>query len=167
MNEITNEFHKYDLKEINREYLKYADEDERKKILPKTVGGSKVHLLLGIKNTRIQPVLMKVLPSGVGVYLSPFKDVNGSRIIYAGPSKWFTRTDNDCTQNSNYAIYSVFGTNIRDGVDYELNTDCLNGGQIVDNVVQRSPCAKLIETSDNELNADWSNEGQIVENVVQ
>ena len=27
MNEITNEFHKYDLKEINREYLKYADKD--------------------------------------------------------------------------------------------------------------------------------------------
>ena len=53
MNEITNEFHKYDLKEINREYLKYTNEDERKKILPKTVGGSKVHLLLDIKNTRI------------------------------------------------------------------------------------------------------------------
>ena len=56
-------------------------------ILPKTVGGNKVHSLLGIKNTRIQPVLIKVLPSGVGVYLSPFKDVWGSRIIFAGPSK--------------------------------------------------------------------------------
>ena len=40
MNEITNEFHKYDLKELNLEYLKYADEDERKNVLPKTVGGS-------------------------------------------------------------------------------------------------------------------------------
>ena len=55
---------------------------------------------------------MKVLPSGVGVYLSQFKDVNGSRIIFAGPSKWFTRADNDCNPESNYAIYSVFGTNI-------------------------------------------------------
>ena len=69
------------------------------------------------------------------MYLSPFRDVNESRIIYAGPSKWFTRTDNDCTQNSNYAIYSVFGTNIRDKVDNELNNDCLNKGRIVDNVV--------------------------------
>ena len=46
-------------------------------ILPKMVGESKVHLLLGVKNTRIQPVLLQVLPSGVGFYLSPFKDVWG------------------------------------------------------------------------------------------
>ena len=45
MNEITSEFHKYDLEEINLEYLKYADEEERENVLPKTVGGSKVHLL--------------------------------------------------------------------------------------------------------------------------
>ena len=68
---------------------------EKEYVLPKTVGGSKVHLLLGIKNTKIQPVLIKVLPSGVSVYLSPFKDVQGSRIIYAGPIKCFTRMDDD------------------------------------------------------------------------
>ena len=147
--------------------MKYADENEKKKVLPKAVGGSKVPLLLGIKNTRIQPVLMKVLPSGVGVYLSPFRDVNGSRIIYAGRSKWFTRTDNDCTQNSNYAIYSVFGTNIRDKVDNELNNDCLNKGRINDNVVQQSPGANLIKISDNELETDCLKEGRIVDNVVQ
>ena len=76
MNEITTEFLKYDLEESNLEYLKYAGEGEKENILPKTVGDSKVHLLLGIKNTKIQPVLIKVLPSGVGVYLSPFKDVD-------------------------------------------------------------------------------------------
>ena len=65
MNEVTAEFHRYDLEEINLEYLKYASEDEKENILPKTIGGSKVHLLLGIKNTKIQPVLIKVLPSGV------------------------------------------------------------------------------------------------------
>ena len=59
-------------------------------ILLKTVGGSKVHLLLGVKNTRIQPELIRVISSEVGVYLSPFKDVWGSRIIFAGPSKVFT-----------------------------------------------------------------------------
>ena len=52
--EITTEFQKYDLEEINLEYLKYAGEGEKETILPKTVGGSKVHLLLGIKNTKIQ-----------------------------------------------------------------------------------------------------------------
>ena len=38
----------------------------------------------------------------------------------------------------------MFGTNIRDGVDYELNNDCLNKGWIVDNVVQRSSGVKMI-----------------------
>ena len=51
---ITTEFQKYDVEEINLEYLKYAGEGEKETILPKTVGGSKVHLLLGIKNTKIQ-----------------------------------------------------------------------------------------------------------------
>ena len=112
MNELSTEFHKYGLEEINLEYLKYASDGEKEHILPKTVGGSKVHLLLGIKNTKIQPVLIKVLPSGVGVYLSPFEDVEGSRIIYAGPSKCFTRIDNEQNQESNHAIYTVFGTDI-------------------------------------------------------
>ena len=59
MNELTTEFHKYDLEEINLEYLKHASDSEKENVLPKTVGGSKVHLLLGIKNTKIQPVLSK------------------------------------------------------------------------------------------------------------
>ena len=46
------------------------------------------------------------------MYLSPFKDVDGSRIIYAGPSKCFTRIDNDQNLESNYTIYTVFGTGI-------------------------------------------------------
>ena len=106
-NEITPEFHKYDIEEINLEYLKDANDDEKENILPKTVGGSKVHLLLGLKNTKIQPVLIKVLASGVGVYLSHFKDVDGSRIIYAGLSKCFTQTDDDMNRESNHAVYTV------------------------------------------------------------
>ena len=100
--------------------MKDASDGEKENILPKTVGGSKVHLLLGIKNTKIQPVLIKVLPSGVGVYLSPFKDVDGSRIIYAEPSKCFTTIDNDQNLDSNHAIYSVFSK----GIENELiNTE--------------------------------------------
>ena len=84
MKDVTKEFCKYDLEEINQEFLNNASSVERNYILPKTVGGSKVHLLLGIRNSKIQPILIIVLPSGVGVYLSLFKDVEGSRIIYAG-----------------------------------------------------------------------------------
>ena len=107
MKDITMKFGKYDLEEINQECLNNGSSVERNYILPKIVGGSKVHLLLGIRNTKIQPVLIKGLPSGVGVYLSLFKDVEGSRIIYAGLSKCFTRTDDDLNRESNHAMYTV------------------------------------------------------------
>ena len=48
-------------------------------------------MLLGIKNTNLDPVLIKVLPSGIAVYLSPFEDIYGSRLIFAGPHKSFTK----------------------------------------------------------------------------
>ena len=114
--------------------------------LPKTLGGSKVHLLLGIKNTKIQPVLVKVLPSRVGVYLSPFKDVNGSMVIYAGPSKWFTKTGNDCNQESNYAIYSAFGTSIK---NEPCSTDKYKEPRSESiNKVEISPWVKTLELND-------------------
>ena len=43
----------------------------------------------------------------------------------------------------------------------------MNKGRIVDNVVQRSPSANLIEIFDNELETDCLNKGRIVDNVVQ
>ena len=75
MKRVTSEFGEYGLEEIDKESISSANELEKEYILPKMVGGSKVHLLLGVKNTRIQPTLLRVLSSGIGVYLSPFKDV--------------------------------------------------------------------------------------------
>ena len=72
------------------EYRDQAEPSEKDIILPERVGGSKVQLLLGIKNTNLDSVLVKILPSGVAVYRSLFKDV-GSRMIFAGPHKSFTR----------------------------------------------------------------------------
>ena len=95
MNNVTTEFAEYDLNEIGKEFISSFTEQEKDYILPKIVGGSKVHLLLGVKNTRIQPVLLRVLSLGVGVYLSPFKNVWGSRIIFAGPSKYFTQANKE------------------------------------------------------------------------
>ena len=62
---------------------------------------------LGVQNTRIQPVLLRVFPSGVAVYKSPFKDVTGSQIIFAGPSKFFTQANKDQQRDSSHAVYSV------------------------------------------------------------
>ena len=94
MSDVTAGFGSYDLSEIAEEYRNQVDEAEKDVVLLERVGGSRVHLLLGIKNTNLDPVLIKVLPSGIAVYLSPFKDIYGSRMIFAGPHKSFTRSDN-------------------------------------------------------------------------
>ncbi len=61
MDDVTGGFGTYDLKEICQEYLEQAKDEEKDLTLPEKVGGSKVHLLLGIKNTNLDPVLVKVL----------------------------------------------------------------------------------------------------------
>ena len=91
MDDVTAGFGSYDLSEIAEEFRNQAAGAEKDVVLLKRVGGSRVHLLLGIKNTNLDPVLVKVLPSGIAVYLSPFKDIYGSRMIFAGPHKSFTK----------------------------------------------------------------------------
>ena len=93
--DVTGGFGTYDLLEIFQKYRDQTGEEEKDQILPQKVGGSKVHLLLGIKNINLDPVLIKVLPSGgITVYMSPFKDIYGSRLIFPGPQKSFTKADN-------------------------------------------------------------------------
>ena len=46
------------------------------------MGGSEVHLLLEIKNTKLDPIWIKTLPSGVAVYQSVFKDIWGSDLKF-------------------------------------------------------------------------------------
>ena len=104
MENVTAGFGEYNLKEIAQEFRDTASLAELEYVLPETVGGTKVHLLLGIKNTRIQPTLIRVLPSGVGVYLSPFKDVWGSRIIFVSPNKVFTQANREQQRDSNHAV---------------------------------------------------------------
>ena len=59
MRNVTTGFGKYDLEEIGQEFRSSANSTEMSYILPKTVGGCKVHLLLRVKNTKIQPVLIR------------------------------------------------------------------------------------------------------------
>ena len=105
MNDITTGFGSYDLSEIAAEYRNQADETDKNVSLPEKVGGSRVHLLLGIKNTNLDPVLIKVLSSGIVVYLSPFKDIYGLWIIFAGPHKSFTKSDNGVKTEMSNAVF--------------------------------------------------------------
>ena len=54
--------------------------------------------------------MLRVLPSGVGVYLSQFKDIWGSRIIFAGPRKLFNLANEELESKTVYAIYSAMQT---------------------------------------------------------
>ena len=113
MDNVTSGFGEYDLEKVIQEYKETASDSESEFTLPQSVGGTKVHLLLGIKNTRIQPTLLKVLPYGLGVYLSPFKDIWGSRIIFAGPNKVFTKANREQSRDSNHVVYTCeFGKEV-------------------------------------------------------
>ena len=124
MNNVTSaEFAEYDLNEIGKEFISSSIEQEKDYILPKTMGGSRVHLLLEVKNTRIQPVLLRVLSLGVGVYLSPFKDMWGSRIAFAGPSKSFTLANWEQQRKTVQATYSVKENYEKTNITGELRSE--------------------------------------------
>ena len=105
MSDVTSGFGSYDLSEIAEEYRNQADEKDKNVDLPEKVGGSRVHLLLEIKNTNLDPVLIKVLSSGIAVYLSPFKDIYSSRIIFGGPHRSFTKSDNGLKTEMSNAVF--------------------------------------------------------------
>ena len=63
------------------------------------MGGSDAHLLVGIKNTNLDPVWIKTLSSGVAVYRSVFRDIWGSNLIFAGPHKTFSNISRICAIN--------------------------------------------------------------------
>ena len=105
MDQVTSKFKRYDLSEIVAEFRQCADTKIKHEILPPYVAGSEVHLLLGIKNTYLNPVLLGILPSGVGVYRSPFVDIFGSRIIFAGPHSSFTSHNGGLKDDISHAIF--------------------------------------------------------------
>ena len=80
---VTVPFPKVDFTKIHAEIRREIPFLE-KEILPDTVGGGPVHMLMGIKDLSIHPQLIKVLPSGLAVYRSAFMDSSGSTIIIAG-----------------------------------------------------------------------------------
>ena len=65
MDSITSKFNKFDLAEISREYREYTGNQKNQTPLPEYVGGSEVHLLLGIKNTKMQPVGLYIVQEHV------------------------------------------------------------------------------------------------------
>ena len=100
--QVTQSFDKFDLSEIIQEALESPDLDLGDCHLPEHIGGSKAHLILGIKDLAIMPKLLCVLPSGVGVWKSPFVDRWGSDICFGGPHPTFS------SNNNNHHIHAYF-----------------------------------------------------------
>ena len=63
MDSVTTRFKEYNLKKIGDEYRALCDLDAKVVILPPKIVGSKVHLLIGINNTKLSPVLERILDS--------------------------------------------------------------------------------------------------------
>ena len=120
MDSVTSKFNKYDLSNICAEFTSLSDPNQSVPPLPKYVGGSEVHLLLGIKNTNLDLVWIKTLPSGVAVYQSVFKDIWGSDLIFAGPHKTFTNGNK--TSNVNHVIFGKHSIISEPGVEDDIWT---------------------------------------------
>ena len=60
------------------------------RILPRRIGGDRVKILLGIKNTMLNPRILLTLPNGLGIYESMFYDIYQSNICFGGPHTVFT-----------------------------------------------------------------------------
>ena len=92
MTSITGTFPRFNLQEVNSDLKRHKNKAiQPSEQLPAEVGGSEVHLLLGIKDTELEPALIFTLPNGLGVYRSKLKDKFGSSICYGGPHKSFTK----------------------------------------------------------------------------
>ena len=85
---IAGTLRKQSLKEVNKELRRSGLIDQHIP-LPKHTAGGNVGVLVGIQDIQLDPVLIAVLPSGIGVYRCPFLDVWGSQIAFAGPHPSF------------------------------------------------------------------------------
>ena len=103
MSKVTEKFPLCKLREVNVELRKSGFLPKFKtKMLPKYIGGQKVNLLIGIKDPELEPRCLFQLPSGIGVYQSPFTDKFNSNICYGGPHSIFTSINKHCSGNINH-----------------------------------------------------------------
>ena len=98
---VTDEFPLHNLRELNDELHKSGKIKPKEK-LPKSIGGMRVGLLIGLKDTELEPVCVFQLPSGIGVYKSKLQDKFGSYYCYGGPHKLVTAVNRRTKGNVNH-----------------------------------------------------------------
>ena len=91
LEQITSKMPEYPLEEVAQEiHRKYSASGGHLPLpkLPTSIGGD-VHLMIGVKYLRYHPKMIYQLPSGLAIFQSQFKDVEGRRGIVGGPHKVF------------------------------------------------------------------------------
>ena len=116
VNAIAGSLRKQSLKEVNRE-LRGTGFLDQNTPLPRHTAGGIVGVLVGIQDVQLDPVLIAVLPSGIGVYRCPFIDIWGSQIAFAGPHPSFTAP----TANSHRSSLFTKLTNKPGGPEHKKN----------------------------------------------
>ena len=106
MKSITSPFPEYNLDELNKEAIEYADIHPASP-MPLHIGGDSIKLLIGLKNSELEPTCVFNLPSGIGLYKSPFKDIFGSVYCFGGPHRIFSDVHKKTMGNINH-FYSYF-----------------------------------------------------------
>ena len=106
VNTIAGSLRKQSLKEVNKELRSFGLVDQHTP-LPRYAAGGSVGVLMGKQDIQLDPVLIAVLPSGIGVYRCPFVDMWGSQIAYPGPHPSFS------TPTANTFSSSMFSRLIR------------------------------------------------------
>ena len=85
--EITGWLKKHTLQEIHQELRNIRLGFDAP--LQEYTGGGQVSSLVGLQDISLDPVLIGILPSGLGVYQCPFVDIWGSSIAVVGPHPSF------------------------------------------------------------------------------
>lgn len=112
MPQVTTEFNKYPLHEINHELRATTEFVDPCDPLPPFVGGGQAHLIIGIQDVDLDPRFLTKLGTGIGVYRSPFVDKFGSNICYGGSHPVFSRTNLSQGNHATLAAMLIHGQRV-------------------------------------------------------
>ena len=109
MHTITTKVPRYDLSSVNGEAREFASISQDSP-LPEYVGSERIGLLIGLKSPELEPECVFTLPSGIGLYKAPFKDIFGSYYCYGGPHSSFTEINQRFHGNVNH--FNIYFTEV-------------------------------------------------------
>ena len=104
MQSIMGPIKRYPFQEVQQELRNVKGRFEAP--LPEYTRGGEVSVLIGLQDISLDPVILGILPSGLGIYQCPFVDVWGSNIAFTGPHPSFQAPQ----PQENGALPAVSGT---------------------------------------------------------